>query len=85
VTYNIEIDPPARDQIGALPAVLLKAFAEVVTMLELTPWNSPPYAESNPKGNIRQLTFGDGGSAMVVYMILEDQRRVDVLKVMWLG
>lgn len=68
-----------------LPAVLLKAFAEVVTMLELTPWNGQPYVRSNPEGNVRQLTFGDVGSAIVVYMILEEQQRVDILKVMWLG
>ena len=85
MAYDIEIDPPARDQIRALPAVLLKAFAEVITMLELTPWNGSPYAKTNPEGSVRQLTFGDVGSAMVVYMILEDQQRVDILKVMWLG
>ncbi|MFI7675460.1 type II toxin-antitoxin system RelE/ParE family toxin [Actinophytocola sp. NPDC049390] len=85
MTYKIDIDPSARDQIRVLPAVLLKAFTEVVTMLELTPWNGPPYVRTKPTGNIRQLTFGDVGSAIVVYMILEEQRRVDVLKVIWVG
>jgi hypothetical protein len=85
VSYKIDIDPAARDQIRALPAVLLKAFAEVVTMLELTPCNGQPYARSNPEGNVRQLTFGDTGSAIAIYMILEEQRRVDILKVIWLG
>jgi mRNA-degrading endonuclease RelE of RelBE toxin-antitoxin system len=85
VTYKIEIDPQAQDQIRALPAGMLQAFAEVIAMLELTPWNGAPYVAAKPDGNIRRLTFGPSDSAIVIYMILEGQRRVDVLKVMWLG
>jgi hypothetical protein len=33
-----------------------------------------------PDGNIRRLAFGPNNSAMVIYMILEDQLRVDALK-----
>ena len=66
MTYEIDIDPAAEGQIRVLPAVLLKAFAEVVTLLELTSWNGHPYVRSKPEGNVRQLTFGDVDSAIVV-------------------
>jgi hypothetical protein len=85
VTYKIDVDPEARDQIRVLPPELLNALGEVVAMLELTPWNGIPFVEANPEGNVRHVVFGRGGAAVVVYMILEHQLRVDVLKVMWLG
>ncbi len=34
---------------------------------------------------MRTLTFGAHGAGKIVYLILEDQRRVDVLVVMWLA
>jgi hypothetical protein len=43
--------------------------------------NGDPINADNPEGNIRVLPFGDAG--MVIYLILEDQRRVDVLEVVW--
>ena len=85
MTYKIEVYPEARDQIRALPAGLPKEFAEVMAMLELTPWNSAPINSDNPEGSVRQLTFGDTGAALVVFLVLEHQRRVDILRVLWLG
>lgn len=54
-------------------------------MLELVPWNGIPYNDDLPDGSLRELLFGPGSLGKVSYLILEDQRRVDVLKVMWLG
>jgi hypothetical protein len=34
---------------------------------------------------VRTLVFGPGGDGLVFYLILEDQRRVDVLEVQWAG
>lgn len=34
---------------------------------------------------MRTLTFGPDGAGKIVYLILEDQRRVDLLMVFWLG
>lgn len=34
---------------------------------------------------MRALTFGPDGRGDIVYLILEDQRRVDILVVIWLG
>jgi hypothetical protein len=55
-----------------------------MAMLELTPWHSRPINEGNPDGAVRQLTFGDAGEALLTFLILEQQRRIDVLEVMWI-
>lgn len=83
MTYLIEVSPEAREQIRALPPALLKQLADVMAMLELTPWHSAPINGDNPDGAVRQLFFGDSGQALLTFLILEDQRRVDVLEVMW--
>ena len=85
MSYKIEVYPEARDQIRALPTGLARQFAEVLAMLELTPWNSQPMNNDNPEGGVRQLSFGDAGDALVVFLVLEHQRRVDILRMIWLG
>jgi hypothetical protein len=34
---------------------------------------------------MRQVAFGEAGAVLIIYMILENQGRVDVLKLMWVG
>ena len=34
---------------------------------------------------MRTLTFGTSGQGKIVYLILEEQRRVDILVVVWLA
>lgn len=40
---------------------------------------------ANPDAEVRTLTFGLTAQGMITYLILEDQRRVDILDVLWLG
>lgn len=54
-------------------------------VLTLVPWNGVAYSDDKPDGLMRQLVFGLGGKGLVTYLILEDQRRVDVLRVQWAG
>jgi hypothetical protein len=54
-------------------------------MLELAPWNGAPLNELKPDSPMRVAVFGPGAEGMVIYLILEDQRRVDVLEVLWAG
>lgn len=54
-------------------------------MLELVPWNGVSLSDAKPDGEVRQLVFGPLGKGLVTYLILEDRRRVDVLRVHWLG
>lgn len=81
--YKVEVDPEAREQIGAMPAQALVALAEVMAVLEVAPWSGSPHHHGNPHGAVRRTVFS--GQGMIIYLILEDQRRVDVLKVLWAG
>jgi len=58
LSYRLDIDPVAQAQIRALPSAALVALAEVMSMLELTPWSGLPINEDNPEGNVRVLPFG---------------------------
>ena len=83
--YRIRTDHQARDQIAALPDDALGSYAQVLGVLELVPWHGHPHNQDNPKGAVRQLLFGADNQGIVIYLILDDQLCVDVLKVMWAG
>jgi hypothetical protein len=82
--YRLTTDDRSSAQIDALPAEALASYAEIVGVLQLVPWRGRPYVAAKPDGPMRVLFFGDGRS-MVIYLILEDQLRVDILKVTWVG
>ncbi|MDT7695972.1 MAG: hypothetical protein QOI75_5339, partial [Pseudonocardiales bacterium] len=73
MSYGLDVDPVAQAQIRALPSDALIALAEVMSMLEPTPWSGRPINEDNPQGNVRVLPFGT--AALITYLILEDRRR----------
>lgn len=79
--YTVITDEPAQQQVDALPADALTAYSELRVTLETAPWNGQPYHRDSPQGALRIQTFGGRGQA--VYLILDDQRRVDVLLVQW--
>lgn len=81
--YTVTTDGPAQHQVDALPTEALESYAELRVVLETAPWSGRPYHRNNPKGAVRAHPFGTHG--MVVYLILDDQRRVDVLRVLWVG
>jgi len=83
--YRIVTYPDAEEQIAALPDVALGGYAEALGVMGLVPWNGRPYNEDEPDGLMRQLTFGPAGAGFVIYLILENQQRVDVLRVVWAG
>lgn len=82
--YEVTTDEVSQQQIDALPADALAAFAEVRVVLEVAPWNGTPYHRSKPATPMRRMVFGAHGQGDVVYLILEDQRRVDLLDVLWM-
>jgi hypothetical protein len=81
--YKVTTDEQSQQQIDALPAEALPPFAEVQTVLELAPWNGASYHHSRPDSPMRAMTFGPNCEGDIVYLILEDQRRVDILVVLW--
>jgi hypothetical protein len=81
--YTVTTDEQAKPQVDALPAEALNAYAELRVVLETAPWSGRPYHRGNPDGAMRMRSFATYGQ--VVYLILESQRRVDVLMVQWAG
>lgn len=84
MAYRIVTDPQVRAEIRALPAEVLPLLADAMGVLALTPWNGRPYNEADPDGWMRQLDFADD-RGFITYLVLDDQDRVDVLRVTWLG
>ena len=81
MSYEIDVDLQAQDDIAALPARALLTLAEAMTVLELAPWTGRPINPDNPDGAVRTLAFGSAG--MLTYLVLDDEKRVDVLIVVW--
>lgn len=81
--YTVVTDEQAQPRVDALPAVALAAYAEARVLLETAPWSGRPYHRDNPEGVLRVQPFATYG--LVLYSIVEDQRRVDVLTVQWAG
>ena len=82
--YRVIHDESAVDQIAALPAELLPAYAEALAVLELTPTTAGrPYNDAKPDGPMRELVFGNGAGT-ITYLNLDRYREVHVLIVQWL-
>ncbi|MQY23610.1 hypothetical protein [Nocardia macrotermitis] len=83
--YRYEIVADASEQVDGLPVDVLVHYAELIAFLELTPWEGPAYRDDKPDGAMRRMVFGPGGGGLVVYVILEQDRRVVVVSVSWVG
>lgn len=74
------------DQVHALPPDARAVFDELCTVIALVPGKSEPAAHHNPDGEVRFTAFSPAsGSGFVYYLILEDQHRVDLLELIWIG
>ncbi|MGQ0624660.1 MAG: hypothetical protein ACT4PP_08460 [Sporichthyaceae bacterium] len=80
--YSVDVDG-VRAQIDALPAGALNAFIELRVVLETAPWSGRPSNPDNPNGALRVYVFARAGLA--TYLVLEHQRRVEVISVVWSG
>jgi hypothetical protein len=73
-------DDDIANQLHDLPADALAAYAELRATLEVAPWSGEPASATNPDGAVRFFPFTAGeGSGFVYYLILDSQRRVDLL------
>jgi hypothetical protein len=79
--YEVDLAGSAAAQVAALPAVALAPYQELRVMLETAPWSGDALRDDYPGGPVRTIAFGQGGLAM--YLILERQRRVEILDVLW--
>jgi len=83
--YSVDIDSEVDEQISALPAAALPSFAELMVLLEVAPWSGNAYNRKRPEANMRTQTFGNDHEGLVIYLVIEDQRRVSVVRVIWGG
>lgn len=83
--YSVEWERQALAQLAALPFKAFPFFSELVALLEVTPWSGDAYDRQRPDTNMRTCAFGEHGEGLVIYVILDDQRRVVVLRVLWAG
>ena len=81
--YHVEVNDDVADQIAALPAEALHSFASVLDLLALHPWSGDSYNRRNPDAEMRVHTLGEKHEGLIVYLILERQQRVAVLRVLW--
>lgn len=82
--YSVEPEQVAAEQFAALPEGALPFYAELMVVLETAPWSGEPYNMQRPDTNMRTHTFGEHDQGLAIYLILEDQRRVTVLRVLWM-
>jgi hypothetical protein len=80
--YRVTTDEISSSQLAALPAEALVSYAEILSVMELIPWQGESINAEKPDAPMRTLFFGSG--SMVTYLILEDQLRVDVLDILWI-
>jgi len=83
--YRLIPDAPTMEQVEALPEEALLSYAEVLSVLEVTPWAGRPQHEANPNGPVPRWTFGPSAAGQVIYLIVEDRLEVHLLLVQWLA
>lgn len=70
---------------AALPTSALLPLFDVLTVLQVAPWSGEPHHKDNPDGAVRRLLFGPQGAGVLVYLILENTRQVEVVTLLWAG
>jgi hypothetical protein len=62
--YDFDVTAEARDQITALPAQARPYLAELITFLELTPWNGRSASDKDRDAPLRTQAFGPHGEEL---------------------
>lgn len=83
--YRVVTDEHITRQLDTLPVPALRAFAELRVALELDPWAGRAVNPAHPDGPVRMMTFGPGGEGVAAFLILDGQRRVDIVQITWLA
>lgn len=63
--YIVDTDDDVDEQIADLPAKALSFFAELMTLLELSPWAGASYDREQPNANMRTHPFGPAGEVLL--------------------
>jgi hypothetical protein len=82
--YRVVTYPEASDQLAELPARLLLDYARTLDAVAAAPWDGASHNPANPDAEVRRRLFGPLGVGQVLYLVLEHEREVHVLRVVWL-
>ena len=80
--YRVNLLDEARDAIAGIPPNALKALAELMNLLAIQPYAGRLYGA--PGSDLRTIAVADG-RVLAVWLVLEDQQRVEILRLLWLG
>jgi hypothetical protein len=82
--YRIHTYPEAVAQIAAVPDRALADLARALDAIAASPWDGPSHHAANPAAEVRHWLFGPDAAGQVIYLVLERDREVHVLRVLWL-
>jgi hypothetical protein len=80
--YEVNLLDEARTTLAGLAPDALKSLAELVDLLAIQPYAGRLYGR--PGSDLRTIALADG-RILAVWLVLEDQQRVEVLRILWLG
>lgn len=82
--YRVDIDVEAQPELDALPPDAVAAFLELRTALETSPQTLGRPVRDTPTANMRWVPFGPSELGLVVWYVVERERRVSVVRVIWI-
>lgn len=80
--YEVDLLPEASSSATALPAAARKILEEFLEVLEIQPYAGDFYRP--PDSDLRTAVLASG-QLLVIWLVLDDQSLVEVVRVMWLG
>ena len=66
------------------PGPSICAMQNAVDAITAAPWDGAPHNANNPDAEVRRWLFGPLGMAQVLYLVLDRENEVHVLRVVWL-
>lgn len=83
--YRVFTDDEVNAQVEALPDDMLPYYGQLLDLLELVPWQSEPYNSAKPDGVMRKVLFGPSDrKAEAIFLVLELDQRVEIVRIVWI-
>jgi hypothetical protein len=83
--YRVTVLDEVVEQEAALPVSVLPEYGRVFAVIERAPWSGRPYDRDRPAMPMRWWAFGPDKAGVVLHVIVERERMVQVLQILWLG
>ncbi|MEJ2860634.1 hypothetical protein [Actinomycetospora flava] len=83
--YDVRPHPPdVAQQIDALPPAVRVDLVRALDRVAGDPWGSPSVRDDNPDAEVRVAAFGPDLAGMIVYLVLDRDRALQVELIIWL-